>query len=119
VADLHAFLQSLSPQPGTARTAVAAPAGNAENGKKLYLAVACYSCHGYVGQGGPGPRLGPPAIAFPAFLRAFRQPQEMPPYTAKVLSDAQVADIYAYVKTFPEPADVNTIPLLKAPPVKK
>ena len=119
VADLYAFLRSLSPKVET--VAAVQPAGNAENGKRLYTATACYACHGYVGQGGSaGPRLGPPAIAFPAFISALRHPRaEMPPYTAKVLSDAQVADIYAHVKTFPEPPDVNTIPLLKNPPPKK
>ena len=138
VADLYAYLSSLASKGNAAVTTApkrdaaittapkadavvaTAPAGNAENGKRLYTAVACYACHGYVGQGGSaGPRLGPPAIAFPAFMRAIRHPQEMPPYTAKVLSDAQVADIYAHVKTFPEPADLDTIPLLKNPPLKK
>jgi mono/diheme cytochrome c family protein len=113
VADLHAFLRSLSPNVET--VAVNQPAGNAENGKKLYAAAACYACHGYVGQGGSaGPRLGPPAVSFAAFVSALRHPREdMPPYTAKVLSDAQVADIYAHVKTFPEPPALNTIPVLK------
>jgi mono/diheme cytochrome c family protein len=116
VADLHAFLRSLSSK---GETAVAAqPAGNIENGKKLFAAAACYACHGYVGQGGSaGPRLGPPAVSWAAFVRALRHPrEEMPPYTAKALSDDQVADLYAYVKTFPEPPDVNSIPLLKPPP---
>jgi mono/diheme cytochrome c family protein len=118
VADLYAFLRSLSPNVEAATAAQ--PAGNAENGKRLFVATACYACHGYVGQGGSaGPRLGPPAISFPAFMRALRNPrEEMPPYTAKVMPDEQVADIYAYVKTFPEPPDLNTIPLLKPPPPK-
>jgi mono/diheme cytochrome c family protein len=115
VTDLYAFLRSFSPKVDT--VAAAAPSGNAENGKKLYAAAACYACHGYVGQGGSaGPRLGPPAISFPAFIGELRHPrEEMPPYTAKVLSDAQVADIYAHVKTFPQPPDVESIPLLKKP----
>ena len=118
VADLHAFLRSLSPSGQAA--AVVAPAGNVENGKKLFAAAACYACHGYVGQGGSaGPRLGPPAVSYAAFQRALRHPrEEMPPYTPKSLSDQQVADIYSYVKTFPEPPDVNTIPILKPPPQK-
>ena len=113
VADLYAFLRSLA--PGAETVATVQPAGNPENGKKLFAAAACYACHGYVGQGGSaGPRLGPPAISFPAFIGALRHPREdMPPYTAKVLSDAQVADIYAHVKTFPEPPALSTIPLLK------
>jgi mono/diheme cytochrome c family protein len=38
---------------------------------------------------------------------------QMPPFTAKVLSDQQVADIYSYVQTFPKPPDPKTIPLLQ------
>ena len=30
----------------------AAPAGNVNNGKELYLKYGCYACHGYQGQGG-------------------------------------------------------------------
>ena len=37
----------------------------------------------------------------------------MPLYTAKVLPDADVADIYAWVQTLPRPAKVDSIPLLK------
>ena len=113
VADLYAYLSSLAPKG--AAVAAALPPGNAENGKKLFMAAACYACHGYVGQGGSaGPRLGPPAISFAAFIGELRNPREdMPPYTAKVFSDAQVADMYAFVKTFPEPPALDSIPLLK------
>jgi hypothetical protein len=36
----------------------------------------------------------------------------MPPYTAKVASDQDLADIYAFLLTIPAPPTVNTIPLL-------
>ena len=36
----------------------------------------------------------------------------MPPYRAKVMSDQELADVYAYIKTFPEPKPVKDIPLL-------
>src|SRR5262245_57370022 len=69
-----------------------APAGNAENGKKLYAQYGCYQCHGYAAQGGVGARLAPRPIGFPAFSKYVRQPTgEMPPYTPKVLTDAQLA----------------------------
>ena len=36
------------------------PKGNADNGKRLFAAYACYQCHGYQGQGGnAGARLAP------------------------------------------------------------
>jgi mono/diheme cytochrome c family protein len=99
-------------EPKTAPTATA-PAGNAENGKKLYNGVGCWQCHGYSGQGGSaGPRIAPPMpLAF--FSKIVREGRdEMPPYTAKVLSDAQVADIHAFLMTIPKPPDSKTIPLL-------
>jgi cytochrome c553 len=96
------------------RPAASAPAGNAEAGKKLFVADGCYQCHGYEAQGSSatGPRLGPRPIAFAAFSRYVRQPTgQMPPYTAKVVPDADLANIYAFVQSRPEPA--KDIPLLK------
>lgn len=92
----------------------AAPPGNADAGKKLYVSVGCYQCHGHEAQGSSatGPRLGPRPMAFAAFSRYVRQPSgQMPPYTAKVVSDADMANIYAFVRSRPEPA--KEIPLLK------
>jgi mono/diheme cytochrome c family protein len=96
------------------RPANAAPAGNADEGKKLFVGDGCYQCHGYEAQGSSatGPRLGPRPIAFAAFSRYVRQPTgQMPPYTAKVVSDSDLANIYAFVQSRPEPA--KEIPLLK------
>jgi cytochrome c553 len=92
----------------------AGPAGNAETGRKLYVSYGCYQCHGYEAQGSSatGPRLGPRPIAFAAFSRYVRQPTgQMPPYTVKVVSDADVANIYAFVQSRRAPA--SNIPLLK------
>ena len=86
-------------------------AGNAENGKKLFLKNGCYECHGTVGQGGTGPRLAPrplPAAALTAYVR--KPGNGMPPYSAKVMSDVEVADVRAYLATIPEPP--KNIPLL-------
>lgn len=97
-----------------------AAVGNAENGKKLYMADGCYQCHGREGQGGSsapvgsyGPRLAPPKIPVVALRAYIRHPSGgMPPYTAKVLSDSEVDDIYAFLKTIPAPRPVKDIPLL-------
>jgi cytochrome c1 len=37
----------------------------------------------------------------------------MPPYRAAVLTDQEVADLFAYIQTFPAPNPVERIPLLK------
>ena len=90
------------------------PRGNAANGKKLFETVGCFECHGYAGQGGgAGPKLVEP-IAFPAFIVQLRTPRQvMPPYTTRVLSDQQAADIYAHLLTLPKPNDPATIPMLR------
>jgi mono/diheme cytochrome c family protein len=89
-------------------------AGDADKGKKLYAQYGCYQCHGYAAQGGTGPRLAPRPSSFASFSKYIRQPSgEMPPYTAKVLSDAQVRDIYSFLESIPPPPQVDNIPLLK------
>ena len=96
-----------------APTAQAAPKDDVENGRKIYSSYGCYQCHGYVGQGGAGARLAPRPTPFAAFSRYVRTPTgQMPPYTVKVVSDQEMADIYAFVLTIPAPPAVNTIPIL-------
>jgi len=93
--------------------AAAAPSGNAANGKKIFASYGCYQCHGYEAQGGPGARLAPRPIAFAAFSKYVRQPTgEMPPYTAKVVSDKELADIYSFLQSIAQPPAVKSIPLL-------
>jgi ubiquinol-cytochrome c reductase cytochrome c subunit len=93
----------------------APPPGNATTGQSLYMKTGCYQCHGNEGQGGvAGPRLAPaPMLAFRAFATYIRAPRgEMPPYTTKVMSDQNVADIYAYLAARRQPPALNSIPLL-------
>jgi len=80
--------------------------GNAENGKRLFVKYGCYECHGREGQGSSmtGPRLAPNPIPLEAILTYVRKPtREMPPYTEKVVSDQDLADIYAFLKSRPRP----------------
>jgi hypothetical protein len=37
----------------------------------------------------------------------------MPPFTAKVTSDADLADIYAFLQSLPHPPKADSIPALK------
>jgi mono/diheme cytochrome c family protein len=97
-----------------------AKVGNAENGKRLFVVNGCYQCHGRQGQGGSsapigsyGARLAPPKIPVEAVKAYLRHPAGgMPPYTAKVISDSEIDDIYAFLKTVPTPPPVKDIPLL-------
>ncbi len=104
-------------------TAQAAPAGDAENGKKLYFNRACFQCHNILGQGNgggagfgpdrPGPRLTPRPLPFATFIKLVRQPADnMPPYTTKVMTDKEIADIYAFLLSIPPPPAVGSIPIL-------
>lgn len=93
--------------------------GDAKNGKRIYASYGCYECHGREGQGSmlSGPRIGPHPTQFSAFVRYIRQPKgEMPPYTEKVVSDAELADVYAFLQSLPQPRDPKGIPLLNSEP---
>jgi mono/diheme cytochrome c family protein len=93
-----------------------ASAGNAENGKKIFNKNGCYECHGREGQGSTmtGPRIAPDPVPFDVLSRYVRKPTgEMPPYTAKVVSDQELADIYAFLQSRPHPPTAKAIPLLK------
>lgn len=97
-----------------AGTAQAAATGDAANGKKLFSERGCYQCHNTVAQGGAaGPRLAPNPSPFAAFSKQLRTPSDqMPPYTSKVLSDKELADLYAFLLTVPPPPAVSSIPML-------
>jgi|SRR5579871_6233853 len=92
-----------------------APSGNAQKGKQLFQSYGCYQCHGREAQGGTGtgPRLAPKPIAFSAVTKYVRQPTgQMPPYTAKVVSDQDLADIYAFLSAQPQPPSAKSIAIL-------
>ena len=103
---VFAFLAGVaSAQTGTA--------GDAQKGKELYVKYSCYACHSYDGHGGPGARLVPLAMTVSRFTAYVHNPRRMPPYTDKVLSDAQLADLFAYIKSMPASPPADQIPLLK------
>ena len=93
----------------------AALAASAENGKRVFMKIGCWQCHGTVGQGGAaGPRLAPDLLPYEtlaAFVRSANR--AMPPYREAVLSNADLADIYAYLESIPQPPAVDSLPLLK------
>jgi mono/diheme cytochrome c family protein len=104
--------RSQTASPGQARTD---SAGDVERGRLSYLKYGCDECHGAEGQGSTtGPRLGPNPLPLAGFTRYVRQPkQQMPPYTGKVLPDADAQDIHAFLRARPKPPAVETIDLLK------
>jgi mono/diheme cytochrome c family protein len=93
------------------------PKGDATAGKKVFLADGCYECHGRVGQGGamngPAPILAKTKLPYAAFVGQLRNPaNDMPPYPVALLSDQQVADIFAYLQSLPGPRPVSDLPIL-------
>jgi mono/diheme cytochrome c family protein len=96
-----------------AQTPNNAPAGNVDNGKKLFVKHDCYWCHGTAGQGGSaGARIGGTALSLQGVMRYVRQPAgAMPAFTEKVLTDQELTDIYAYLKSVQAPK-TTAVPLL-------
>ena len=88
--------------------------GNAALGKQLYLNYSCWACHGYNAQTGNGARLLPPRLNERQFTLYIRAPRtlQMPAYSVKVLSDADVANIYAYILLLPREPASKVVPLL-------
>jgi mono/diheme cytochrome c family protein len=87
---------------------------NADNGKRIFVREGCWECHGYSGQGGrDGARIGATSLTREAFLRYVRRPAgAMPAFTDKVISDADLTDIYGYLKSLPPVKGAKDVPLL-------
>jgi mono/diheme cytochrome c family protein len=98
-----------------AQEGAAAPkaSGNVANGKRLYASNRCWMCHNNEAQGGNGPRIGPTNLSLAGVIAYIRHPKgQMPPYIPSIVSDAEVADIYAYLESLPKPPSAKSIPLL-------
>jgi mono/diheme cytochrome c family protein len=107
------------------KTAPTSPVtGNAANGKSLFYAYSCFSCHGYNGETGRAfvgnwsSNLASEEN-FIKFLRAranaapLTPSTDMPSFAEKTMSDKQAKDIYAYIRTFKAaPPDPKNIPVL-------
>lgn len=95
--------------------ATASWAGDAENGKAVYMAHGCYSCHGYNGIGRRQLINGASGImaneeVFVSYLRLRAEPEPrlpantMPHYGESSLSDSDARDVYAYILTLSDEA---------------
>lgn len=96
----------------------AALAQSADNGKAAFVKHGCWQCHGFEGQGSvttsAGRVLYDTKLPFEAFKAYVRDPAgAMPPFHAEILSDSDLADIYAYLESLPKPRPADDIPLLR------
>ena len=94
-----------------------APPGDAANGKRLYLTDGCFTCHGRSGQGGaynsPAPILAKTALPFDGFKGQIRNPvNDMPAFSDALLSDKDIADIFAFVQSLPGRGSAKDIAIL-------
>jgi mono/diheme cytochrome c family protein len=93
---------------------LAAPTGNAQRGKVVFeTRLRCFACHGYDGQTGT-PRLVPMARGEDVFLAYIRKPATagMPSFAA--VSEQQLRDVYAYIRSIPQAApSADSVPLIK------
>ena len=94
-----------------------APAGDAVNGKAIYLKVNCFQCHGRAGQGGamnyPAPPLAKTQMPFEGFKMVVRESmRDMPAFVEAVLSDKDLVDIYAFLQTLPARRPAKDIAIL-------
>jgi mono/diheme cytochrome c family protein len=103
--------------PRSVRADDDAPTGDPVNGKRLFLADGCFECHGRAGQGGrfnyPAPALAQIALPVDSFIAFLREaPNDMPSFSADVLSDKDAADIHAFLRSLPGPKSPKDFPLL-------
>jgi mono/diheme cytochrome c family protein len=94
-----------------------APQGDAANGKRIYLALGCFTCHGRSGQGGayngPAPVLAHTALPFDGFKGQVRNPvNDMPAFSDAVASDKDLADIFTFVTGLPGAGSAKDIAIL-------
>jgi mono/diheme cytochrome c family protein len=102
---------------GVVMSQAAGAAASAEKGKAAFIKHGCWQCHGFEGQGSVASSGGTvlahtalPVEAFIAFVRSTNR--AMPSYSDKLVSDADLADMYAYLQSVPKAKDPKTIPLL-------
>jgi ubiquinol-cytochrome c reductase cytochrome c subunit len=112
---LSCALPSAAQQAQSSKGNRASPA----NGQVVYMRAGCYACHGTVGQGGAGTRLNPDTLPLAVFENWVRKGTPgwsarsgMPAFSIALLSDSELADVYAFLASLPAPPDAKDIPLL-------
>ena len=95
-----------------------AQSADVKRGQALWESNGCYLCHGTVAGGGVGPAVATDLVPYVALAQYVRHPTgEMPPFSTAVLSDADLQQIYGYLKSLPQPKNADNNPLLPKPTV--
>jgi cytochrome c553 len=109
---LMALAAALFAAVGAARAA-----SPTENGRLAFVRNGCWQCHGFEGQGSvassAGRVIADTQLSLDAFSTYVRSPTgSMPPFSAAIVSDSDLSDIYAFLQALPKPQPVKDIPLL-------
>ncbi len=92
---------SPTPEPEGEEGGMMADAGH---GQELFNSLGCTACHGPQGEGLIGPTIAQTELSLSRVIRQYRAPyQNMPRFGPEVVSEADIADIYAFLHTLPEP----------------
>lgn len=97
------------------KPALAASADDQQAGRALYQSMGCFECHGLAAQGSTmsGPPLSPNTPSFDAMRAYVRSPKgQMPVYSEKILSTADLMRIHDYLASLPAPRSPDSIALL-------
>jgi len=79
-------------------SAPAEPKGDAAAGKTAFASLPCVGCHGENAEGSIGPKLAGFSEGWEKFQTTVRNGQEeMPKFGTDVVSDQQLADVYAWL----------------------
>jgi mono/diheme cytochrome c family protein len=83
---------------GSSSSSSTAPTGDATAGKTAYASLPCAGCHGENAEGGVGPKLAGMQESWDRFQSTVRNGrEEMPKFGTDVVSDQQLADVYAWL----------------------
>lgn len=94
---------SLPPTP-TAQAKAEAVTADVQHGKELFNSLGCAACHGAQGEGRIGPTIAQTQLSLERVVRQYRAPyRNMPRFGPDQVSEAGIADIYAYLHTLPTP----------------
>jgi len=75
-----------------------APTGDAAAGQTTYASLPCVGCHGENAEGSVGPKLAGFSGGWDKFQTTVRNGhEEMPKFGTDVVSDQQLADVYAWL----------------------
>jgi mono/diheme cytochrome c family protein len=80
----------------------AAPQGNPTTGEQIWAQKPCSGCHGANAEGAIGPKLAGTALSWDQVLQVVRNGKgggRMPAFDQSVVTDQEMADIYAWLKS--------------------